>query len=142
MSRGPQNQGAWFIIKSSIERCLQRGASLVYAGREFSAAPAAGYPSLHKQQQDLVDQALGLALNSPEEIMTVEIKVPELPESVSDATIAAWHKKVGDFVTSGDILDLETDKIMLEVLHLAVAYLLKYYKKERCGCNRSKTCSY
>ena len=62
-----QNQGAWFIIKSSIERCLQRGASLVYAGREFSAAPAAGYPSLHKkQQQDLVDQALGLALNSHE----------------------------------------------------------------------------
>ena len=63
----PKNQGAWFIMKSSIERCLPEGASLVYAGREFSAAPAAGYPSLHKkQQQDLVDQALGLLPNSHE----------------------------------------------------------------------------
>lgn len=57
----PQNQGSWFVKKSSIERCLHPGATLVYAGREFSAAPAAGYPSLHKkQQQDLVKQALGL----------------------------------------------------------------------------------
>ena len=48
--------------------------------------------------------------------MAVEIKVPELPESVSDATIAVWHKKVGDSVAAGEsILDLETDKIMLEV---------------------------
>jgi 2-oxoglutarate dehydrogenase E2 component (dihydrolipoamide succinyltransferase) len=48
--------------------------------------------------------------------MTVEINVPELPESVSDATIAVWHKKVGDHVAAGEsILDLETDKIMLEV---------------------------
>jgi 2-oxoglutarate dehydrogenase E2 component (dihydrolipoamide succinyltransferase) len=48
--------------------------------------------------------------------MTVEIKVPVLPESVSDATIAAWHKKVGDAVVAGEsLLDLETDKIMLEV---------------------------
>ena len=48
--------------------------------------------------------------------MTIEIKVPELPESVSDATIAVWHKKVGDAVAAGEsVLDLETDKIMLEV---------------------------
>ena len=66
MSRELQNQGAWFIIKSSIERCLQRGASLVYAGREFSGGTCSCYPSLHKkQQQDLVDQ-VGLALNSHE----------------------------------------------------------------------------
>jgi len=48
--------------------------------------------------------------------MTVEIKVPVLPESVSDATVAAWHKSVGDAVAEGEsLLDLETDKIMLEV---------------------------
>ena len=48
--------------------------------------------------------------------MTVEIKVPVLPESVSDATVAAWHKNVGDAVAEGEsLLDLETDKIMLEV---------------------------
>ena len=48
--------------------------------------------------------------------MAIEIKVPGLPESVSDATIAAWHKQVGDAVAEGEsLLDLETDKIMLEV---------------------------
>lgn len=48
--------------------------------------------------------------------MAIEIKVPGLPESVSDATIAAWHKQVGDTVVEGEsLLDLETDKIMLEV---------------------------
>lgn len=48
--------------------------------------------------------------------MSVEIKVPVLPESVADATIAAWHKKVGDAVSEGDnLVDLETDKVVLEV---------------------------
>lgn len=48
--------------------------------------------------------------------MSIEIKVPMLPESVADATIAAWHKKVGDRVTRDEnILDLETDKVVLEV---------------------------
>jgi 2-oxoglutarate dehydrogenase E2 component (dihydrolipoamide succinyltransferase) len=45
-----------------------------------------------------------------------EIKVPMLPESVVDATVAKWHKKTGDFVQEGEnLVDLETDKIMLEV---------------------------
>lgn len=48
--------------------------------------------------------------------MSIEVKVPTLPESVADATIAAWHKKVGDKVTRDEnILDLETDKVVLEV---------------------------
>ncbi len=48
--------------------------------------------------------------------MIVEVKVPALPESVSDATIAAWHKKVGDFINQGEnLVDLETDKVILEV---------------------------
>jgi 2-oxoglutarate dehydrogenase E2 component (dihydrolipoamide succinyltransferase) len=48
--------------------------------------------------------------------MSIEIKVPALPESVADATVAAWHKKVGDFVAEGEnLLDLETDKVVLEV---------------------------
>lgn len=48
--------------------------------------------------------------------MTTEIKVPVLPESVSDATIAAWHKKAGDSVSEGEnLVDLETDKVVLEV---------------------------
>ncbi|WP_412756942.1 2-oxoglutarate dehydrogenase complex dihydrolipoyllysine-residue succinyltransferase [Legionella bozemanae] len=48
--------------------------------------------------------------------MSIEVKVPVLPESVADATIAAWHKKVGDKVTRDEnLLDLETDKVVLEV---------------------------
>ena len=48
--------------------------------------------------------------------MATEIKVPVLPESVADATIAAWHKKVGDAVSRDEnIVDLETDKVVLEV---------------------------
>jgi 2-oxoglutarate dehydrogenase E2 component (dihydrolipoamide succinyltransferase) len=48
--------------------------------------------------------------------MATEIKVPVLPESVSDATIATWHKKAGDAVRRDEnIVDLETDKVVLEV---------------------------
>ena len=48
--------------------------------------------------------------------MSIEVKVPALPESVADATIAAWHKKVGEKVTRDEyLLDLETDKVVLEV---------------------------
>lgn len=48
--------------------------------------------------------------------MTIEVKVPMLPESVADATISTWHKKVGDAVSRDEnLVDLETDKVMLEV---------------------------
>lgn len=48
--------------------------------------------------------------------MTIEIKVPDLPESVADATIATWHKKPGDLVARDEVLvDIETDKVVLEV---------------------------
>ncbi|MBA6341287.1 2-oxoglutarate dehydrogenase complex dihydrolipoyllysine-residue succinyltransferase [Colwellia sp. MB02u-10] len=48
--------------------------------------------------------------------MTTEIKVPVLPESVADATIATWHVQVGDKVTRDQVLvDIETDKVVLEV---------------------------
>ena len=48
--------------------------------------------------------------------MATDIKVPVLPESVSDATIASWHKKVGDAVKRDEnLVDLETDKVVLEV---------------------------
>ncbi len=48
--------------------------------------------------------------------MAIEVKVPVLPESVSDATIASWHKKPGDAVRRDEnLVDLETDKVVLEV---------------------------
>jgi len=48
--------------------------------------------------------------------MAIEVKVPVLPESVSDATIANWNKKAGDAVSRDEnLVDLETDKVVLEV---------------------------
>jgi 2-oxoglutarate dehydrogenase E2 component (dihydrolipoamide succinyltransferase) len=48
--------------------------------------------------------------------MTIEVRVPQLPESVADATLVAWHKKPGDAVRRDEnLVDLETDKVVLEV---------------------------
>jgi 2-oxoglutarate dehydrogenase E2 component (dihydrolipoamide succinyltransferase) len=48
--------------------------------------------------------------------MSIEIRVPNLPESVSSATVASWHKKAGERVNREEnLVDLETDKVMLEV---------------------------
>lgn len=48
--------------------------------------------------------------------MSIEVLVPNLPESVADATLISWHKQVGDSVNKNDhLVDLETDKVVLEV---------------------------
>ncbi len=48
--------------------------------------------------------------------MSIEIRVPNLPESVQSATVASWHKKAGERVSREEnLVDLETDKVMLEV---------------------------
>ena len=48
--------------------------------------------------------------------MSTEIRVPQLPESVADATLVAWHKQPGDAIARDENLaDLETDKVVLEV---------------------------
>ena len=47
---------------------------------------------------------------------SVDILVPDLPESVADATVATWHKKPGDVVVRDEVLvEIETDKVVLEV---------------------------
>ncbi|KTD23029.1 2-oxoglutarate dehydrogenase complex dihydrolipoyllysine-residue succinyltransferase [Legionella londiniensis] len=63
--------------------------------------------------------------------MSIEVKVPALPESVSDATIATWHKKPGDKVSRDEnIVDLETDKVVLEVPAPADGVLKETFFKE------------
>jgi 2-oxoglutarate dehydrogenase E2 component (dihydrolipoamide succinyltransferase) len=62
--------------------------------------------------------------------MTLEVRVPQLPESVADATLVAWHKKVGDAVVRDENLaDLETDKVVLEV-PAPVAGVIKSLERE------------
>jgi len=48
--------------------------------------------------------------------MRIEVKVPQLPESVSEATLVSWHKKAGDAVARDEnLIDVETDKVVLEL---------------------------
>jgi 2-oxoglutarate dehydrogenase E2 component (dihydrolipoamide succinyltransferase) len=61
--------------------------------------------------------------------MTLKIVVPHLPESVSDATLIAWHKSVGDSVMKNDsLVDLETDKVTLEVVAPESGILREIFK--------------
>src|SRR6185437_4052647 len=48
--------------------------------------------------------------------MRIEVKVPQLPESISEATLVAWHRKPGDAVKRDEnLIDIETDKVVLEL---------------------------
>src|SRR5215471_13957827 len=61
----------------------------------------------------------------------VEVKVPQLSESVTEATMLPWKKKAGDAVTQDEILvELETDKVVLEVPAPATGTLAEVVKKE------------
>ena len=62
--------------------------------------------------------------------MSTEVRVPQLPESVSDATLVTWHKKPGDAVARDENLaDLETDKVVLE-LPAPTAGVIKSLEKD------------
>ncbi|NOZ54208.1 MAG: 2-oxoglutarate dehydrogenase complex dihydrolipoyllysine-residue succinyltransferase [Gammaproteobacteria bacterium] len=62
--------------------------------------------------------------------MLIEIKVPVLAESISEATIASWNKKAGEFVSKNEsLVDMETDKVMLEIVAPNDG-ILKEIKKE------------
>ncbi|MDY3198024.1 MAG: 2-oxoglutarate dehydrogenase complex dihydrolipoyllysine-residue succinyltransferase [Pseudomonadaceae bacterium] len=63
--------------------------------------------------------------------MAIEIKAPTFPESVADGTVATWHKQPGDAVKRDELLvDIETDKVVLEVLAEADGVLAEIIKGE------------
>ena len=63
--------------------------------------------------------------------MTIEIKSPTFPESVADGTVANWVKKEGDSVAQDEILvEIETDKVVLEVVAPSNGVLTKIIKNE------------
>jgi 2-oxoglutarate dehydrogenase E2 component (dihydrolipoamide succinyltransferase) len=63
--------------------------------------------------------------------MTIEVRVPQLPESVADATLVAWHKQPGDSVSRDEnLVDLETDKVVLEVPAPAAGVLTEIRLKD------------
>src|SRR4249920_1405730 len=61
--------------------------------------------------------------------MLVEVKVPQLSESVSEATLLAWHKKPGEYVQRDEnLIDIETDKVVLELPAPEAGLLTKIVK--------------
>ena len=63
--------------------------------------------------------------------MAIEIKAPTFPESVADGTVATWHKKPGEAVKRDELLvDIETDKVVLEVVAPADGVLAEILKNE------------
>jgi len=68
----------------------------------------------------------------------IEVKVPQLSESVSEATLLTWHKEVGEAVTEGEnLIDVETDKVVLELPAIKSGVLTKIIKGdgEKVGSN-------
>src|SRR5690606_28225828 len=65
------------------------------------------------------------------QLMAIEIKAPQFPESVADGTVATWHKQPGDAVKRDElIVDIETDKVVMEVLAEADGVLTEIVKNE------------
>lgn len=63
--------------------------------------------------------------------MLIEVKVPQLSESVSEATLVAWHKKAGEAVTRDEnLIDIETDKVVLETPAPADGVLVEIVKSD------------
>ena len=63
--------------------------------------------------------------------MSIEVKVPELPESIADAVVVGWYKKQGEAITQDETLvDLETDKVVLEVPAIVSGVLEKIFFEE------------
>jgi 2-oxoglutarate dehydrogenase E2 component (dihydrolipoamide succinyltransferase) len=61
--------------------------------------------------------------------MLIEVKVPQLSESVSEATLLTWNKKVGEAVSEGEnLIDIETDKVVLELPAIKSGVLSKIFK--------------
>src|SRR5687767_4962470 len=62
----------------------------------------------------------------------IEVKVPQLSESVAEATLLDWHKKEGEKVSRDEnLIDIETDKVVLELPAPADGVLVKIIKKSR-----------
>ena len=113
----PQNQGAWYQIRHRLQEPLGADQELLYSGRapgrragdRHHADARAGAARARRRRADGHDpRTIRPRSTSPtarhrqqqEEIMTIEVRVPQLPESVADATLVAWRKQPGDTVSA------------------------------------------
>lgn len=105
-------EGATVKSKEVIGSIEEGGAAKSDDKEEKSEKKADKSDSKAEEQDDAEDESSEEATGE-----TIEVKVPELPESVSEATIATWHVKAGDKVSRDqNLVDIETDKVVLEVV--------------------------
>src|SRR5512142_3411577 len=81
---------------------------------------------------------LMLRTNQERTMSIIEIKVPQLSESVTEATLLTWQKKVGEAVQEGEnLIDVETDKVVLELPAPKSGVLVKIIRQdgEKVGSN-------
>ena len=65
--------------------------------------------------------------------MSIEIKAPTFPESISEGTVAQWHKQPGEHCERDELLvDIETDKVVLEIVAPKAGALTTIVKAEGC----------
>ena len=63
--------------------------------------------------------------------MRIEVKVPQLPESIAEATLVSWHRKIGEAVARDEnLIDVETDKVVLELPAPAAGVLVEVLKAD------------
>ena len=114
----------------------------VIAKRKGGAAAPAEAKTESKAKDDSKSDAAPAASGK-----TSDVKVPVLPESVADATIATWHVAVGEAVSRDqNLVDIETDKVVLEVVAPADGSLAEIIAEEGatvtaeddCECRRCK----
>jgi len=69
--------------------------------------------------------------------MIIQIKVPTLPESISDATLISWQKEIGASIIKGEsLIDLETDKVVMEVPAPESGHLTHIFKENGATVTR------
>ena len=136
----PKNMGAWSFIDPYLEWVLAhidaKHQRVRYTGRPASASPATGLMSKHLAQLAGVPRRRARRIDKPRraertDTMATEIRVPTLGESVTEATIGKWFKKVGDAIAADEpLVELETDKVTVEVPAPAAGVLAEITAKD------------
>ncbi|MBJ7538442.1 2-oxoglutarate dehydrogenase complex dihydrolipoyllysine-residue succinyltransferase [Marinomonas transparens] len=100
------------VLSDEVIATFESGAAASSASVEKTAAPAAAAPASSASE-------------------TVEIKTPTFPESVADGTVATWYKQPGEACARDEhIVDIETDKVVLEVVAPAAGAIGEIFKNE------------
>ena len=117
-----KNEGD-IVLSEEVLATFDSGAEASSSDEEDSA------PAEKQEAPAKTDESPKAAASEAKE--TVQVKAPTFPESVADGTVAAWHKQPGEACKRDDhIVDIETDKVVLEVVAPADGVLAEILKQE------------